>query len=81
MFSLCTSACKALAGTNVRFNEIYLGRRVQVDSVAEQAGSTKSSTFGRVYTSILSKANVKSCRVCVENEADVDELRLEQKAG
>ncbi|KAJ5041452.1 hypothetical protein J3E74DRAFT_413057 [Bipolaris maydis] len=71
---------KALAGTNVRFNEIYLGRRVQVDSVAEQAGSTKSSTFGRVCTNILGRADIKSCRVRVENEADVDELKLERKA-
>jgi hypothetical protein len=81
MFSMCYSACKALANTNIRFNEIYLGRRVQVDSVAEQAGSTKSSKFGRVYTNILSRVEVKSCRVRVENEEDVDVLRLERKAG
>ncbi|EMD89520.1 hypothetical protein COCC4DRAFT_45051 [Bipolaris maydis ATCC 48331] len=80
LFSIYYSAYKALAGTNVRFNEIYLGRRVQVDSVAEQAGSTKSSTFGRVCTNILGRADIKSCRVRVENEADVDELKLERKA-
>ena len=81
MFSMCYSACKSLADTNVRFNEIYLGRRVQVDSVAVQAGLMKSSTFGRVYTNIISNTEVKSCRIRVENEGDVDELRLERKAG
>ncbi|KAF1919859.1 hypothetical protein BDU57DRAFT_546436 [Ampelomyces quisqualis] len=81
MFSMCYSAFKTLINTNVRFNEIYLGRRVQVDSVAEQAGSTKSSTFGRVYTNILARLEVKSCRVRVEHEMDVDQLRLERKVG
>ncbi|GKT66852.1 short-chain dehydrogenase [Colletotrichum tofieldiae] len=80
MFSMAFSACKSLADTNVRFNEIYLAQRVEVDVVAEQHGTMRSSVFGRVYANILAKTDVKGCRVRVESEKDVDHLRTENKA-
>ncbi|GKT40469.1 uncharacterized protein ColSpa_00650 [Colletotrichum spaethianum] len=80
MFSMAFSACKSLADTNVRFNEIYLAQRVEVDIVAKQHGTMRSSVFGRVYTNILAKTDVKGCRVRVESEDDVDSLKTDHKA-
>ncbi|CCF39577.1 hypothetical protein CH063_00034 [Colletotrichum higginsianum] len=78
MFSMAYSAIKGLADTNVRFNEIYLDQRVEVDVVAEEHGTMKSSIFGRVYANILAKTDVKGCRVRVESESDVDNLRAQK---
>ncbi|WYZ45787.1 hypothetical protein EsH8_IX_000012 [Colletotrichum jinshuiense] len=80
MFSMAFSACKSLADTNVRFNEIYLDQRVEVDVVAEQHGTMRSSVFGRVYANILDKTDIKGCRILVESEDDVDSLKTEHKA-
>ncbi|WYZ36278.1 hypothetical protein EsH8_XII_000028 [Colletotrichum jinshuiense] len=77
-FSMAYSAIKELADTNVRFNEIYLAQRVEVDVVAEQHGTMKSSVFGRVYANILTKTDVKGCRVRVESESDVDNLNAKK---
>lgn len=79
MYSMSASACKSLASSNVRFNEIYLDHRVEVDTVAEQNSTMKSSTFGRVYEQILAKSDVKGCRIRVKSENDVDHLKCEQR--
>ena len=79
MFSMATAACRALSGTNVRFNEVYLGFRVEVDAVAEKNSTMKASVFSRVYEKILAKPDLKGCRIRVEREEDVDNLRYEQK--
>ncbi|KAK1985437.1 hypothetical protein LZ30DRAFT_779036 [Colletotrichum cereale] len=78
MFSMAYSAIKGLADTNVRFNEIHLAQRVEVDVVAEQHGNMKSSVFGRVYANILADTDVEGCRVRVESESDVDGLRAQK---
>ena len=75
LFSFCVSAEKALANTNVRFTEIYLATRVQVDSSVGQSDVIKASVFGRVYEKILSSSNIRG-RVRVYSEGDVDELKL-----
>ncbi|KAF2269103.1 NAD(P)-binding protein [Lojkania enalia] len=79
LYSFSYSACKALASTNVRFNEIYLAIRVEVDVDAEQHGVMKSSVFGRVYEKILATPGMKSCRIRVKAEEDVENLKVEQK--
>lgn len=79
MFSMATAACRDLANTNVRFNEVYLAQRVEVDAVAEQHGTMKASIFSRVYEKILAKPEVKGCRIRVANEDDVNNLKCEQK--
>lgn len=79
MFSMATAACRSLSGTNVRFNEVYLAHRVEVDAVAEKHGTMKASVFSRVYEKILAKPDVKGCRIRVDSEEDVDNLRCEQK--
>ncbi|WQF76839.1 Putative NAD(P)-binding domain superfamily [Colletotrichum destructivum] len=78
MFSMAYLAIKGLADTNVCFNEIYLAQRVEVDVVAEEHGTMKSSIFGRVYANILAKTDLKGCRVRVESESDVDNLRAQK---
>jgi len=52
-------ACRDNAETNVRFNEVYLACRVEVDSVAVKTGSMKASDFSRVYEEILSRPEVR----------------------
>ena len=79
MFSMATAACRQLSGTNVRFNEVYLAYRVEVDAVAEKNGTMKTSVFSRVYEKILAKPDVKGCRIRVGSEEDVDNLKCEPK--
>ncbi|KEY63847.1 hypothetical protein S7711_11495 [Stachybotrys chartarum IBT 7711] len=79
MFSMVYSAFKGLAETNVRCNEIYLAQRVEVDKVAEQHGTMKSSAFGRAYERILAQSDLKGCRVRIEKPEDVDTLKIEKK--
>lgn len=75
LFSFSRYAEKALADTNIRFVELYLAFRVEVDSSAEQHGVTKASTFGRIYDSVLSKTEVRE-RVWAYGEDDLDDLKV-----
>jgi hypothetical protein len=79
MFSMMYAAFKSLADTNVRCNEIYVALRVEVDKVAEQHGTVKSSVFGRAYKNILADSDLKGCRIRVESPEDVDNLKVEKK--
>lgn len=79
--SPCISARSELDGTNVRFNEIYLNTRVEVDKAAEEHGVLEASTFGRVCESILEIVELRSSRVRVSNERDVDTLNIEKQLG
>jgi hypothetical protein len=80
LFSLANVACRDNATkTNVRFNEIYLACRVEVDSVAARTGSMKASDFSRVYEGILSKPEIRGCRVSVYGTGDLDDLKYKKK--
>lgn len=79
LFSMANAACRENATTNVRFNEIYLGTRVEVDAVAARTGNMKSSEFARVYERILSRPEVRSCRVTVLGRSDVENLNFKKK--
>ncbi len=79
LFSMATAACRALAGTHVRFNEVYLDRRTELDDVAALHGNMKASVFARVYEKILARPDLKGSRVLVFGEEDVDTIRSEQK--
>ncbi|GAO18698.1 hypothetical protein UVI_02053040 [Ustilaginoidea virens] len=65
--------------TNVRFNEVYLALQVAVDDVAVKNKLVKASRFAQVYERILDRKDLKSARVYVENERDIDHLRFEKK--
>ena len=79
MFPMATAAARENESTNVRFNEIYLGFRVEVDEVAVQNGTTKASDFGNVYELILANPEVRSSRVRVENLDDLKKLKYQRK--
>ena len=72
-------ACRDNAETNVRFNEVYLACRVEVDSVAVKTGSMKASDFSRVYEEILSRPEVRGCRVSVHGPQDLNDLKYKKK--
>ncbi|KAK5685888.1 hypothetical protein LTS10_002001 [Elasticomyces elasticus] len=70
LFSMATAAARENEKTNVRFNEIYLCYRVEVDSDAEAHGVTKASDFANVYEMVLDNQDVRSSRVRVENDKE-----------
>ncbi|KAK5716509.1 hypothetical protein LTR15_009400 [Elasticomyces elasticus] len=80
LFSMATAAARENEKTNVRFNEIYLCYRVEVDSDAEAHGVTKASDFANVYEMVLEDPDVRSSRVRVENEQeDLVKLKYAKK--
>ena len=79
LYSMCLAACRENESTNVRFNEIYLGFRVEVDEVAVQHGVTKSSDFGNVYEMVLANSDVRSSRVRVNDLEDLKKLKWEKR--
>jgi hypothetical protein len=74
-------ACRDNAETNVRFNEVYLAARVEVDAVAEQSGSMKASDFSSVYEEVLSRPEIKCCRISVYTHGDLKDLRFGKKSN
>lgn len=79
LFSMSLAAARENESTNVRFNEIYLAFRVEVDEVAAQHGVTKASDFGKVYELILANPEVRSSRVRVEGLEDLKKLKYQKK--
>jgi len=79
LFSMATAAARENESTNVRFNEIYLGYRVEADEIAAQHGTTKASDFGKVYELILSSPEVRSSRVRVDDLQDLKKLKHQRK--
>ncbi|KAJ5646945.1 Short-chain dehydrogenase/reductase SDR [Penicillium lividum] len=79
LFSMTKAAARENESTNVRFNEIYLGFRVEVDSDAIQHSVTKASDFGNVYEMILANSEVRSSRVRVDDVDDIKMLKYEKK--
>lgn len=77
LYSMCISAARELAGTNVRFNELYIAPRVEVDSSAAKTGAMPSSTFAQVWQNVLEDKSATGCRVSVHNEQDLHKLALQ----
>ncbi|KAK5999301.1 hypothetical protein QM012_005576 [Aureobasidium pullulans] len=53
LYSLANVACRDLETTNIRFNEVYLNLRVEVDESARQTGFFKATDFAKNYQEIL----------------------------
>jgi len=79
LFSLSNVACRDNEKTSVRYNEVYLGARVEIDSVAEGTGAIKSSEFADVYTELLSRPEIKSSRISVATKDDLKDLKHNKK--
>lgn len=79
LFSMATAASRENAETNVRFNEIYLAMRVEVDEDARQHGVTTATEFAAVYEAIMSRSEIRSSRVRVMGPEDIKDLKYERK--
>ena len=79
LYSLANVACLDNADTNVRFNEVYLGLFVMAGAAADQFGVMKSSEFATVYEKILSRPDIKGCRVRVCQPEDLTDLKFSKK--
>ncbi|KAF2224425.1 hypothetical protein BDZ85DRAFT_260949 [Elsinoe ampelina] len=81
LFSMATAGMNELKGSNVRMNEHYLALRVEVDSSAEKTGAVKASKFANSYRQLLDRPDISDCRVSIETEKDIDELRYRKKVA
>lgn len=79
LFSMATAASRENEHTNVRFNEVYLAFRVEVDEDAIAHGVTKASDFASVYEGILVNPDIRSSRVSVRSVADIKDLKWTKK--
>ncbi|KAL2786934.1 hypothetical protein BJX66DRAFT_311971 [Aspergillus keveii] len=79
LFSFATAACRETAQTNVRFNEVYLALRVEVDEDARVHGVTSSSEFAGVYEAVLGNEGIRGERVWVERMEDLRDVRVTRK--
>nr|POE70848.1 hypothetical protein CFP56_74300 [Quercus suber] len=79
LYPLTIAAARENESTNVRFNEIYLSFRVEVDADAVAHGVTKASDFAKVYETILTTPEIRGCRVRVETPDDLVKLRHQKK--
>ncbi|KAK8050656.1 hypothetical protein PG994_012386 [Apiospora phragmitis] len=80
LFSMATAASRENEETNVRFNEIYLAMRVEVDEDAKQHGVTSTTEFAPLYEAILSRPEIRSSRVRVMSTADIKDIKYEKKS-
>ncbi|KAG9522491.1 putative short-chain dehydrogenases/reductase, partial [Aureobasidium melanogenum] len=79
LYSLANVACRDLENTNVRFNEVYLNLRVEVDESAKQTGFFKASDFAKNYQEILARPEIRSARVSVFDKKDFTQLVHKKK--
>lgn len=79
LFSMATAACRENADTNVRFNEVYLCFRVEVDNDAARHGVTSASEFASVYQQLLERSDIRSSRVRIGTRDDIMDLKFERK--
>lgn len=79
LYSMAVAACRELQETNIRFNEVFLCRRVEIDRNAEKSGAMRSSDFARNYETILRSPDVKGCRIRVETFEDLINLSIKSK--
>ncbi|CAN9450942.1 unnamed protein product [Alternaria alternata] len=79
LFTMSTAAARENEKTNVRFNEVYLCFRVEVDEQAEKHGVTSASEFAKVYENLLGDEEVRGARVTVREVGDIERLVWQRK--
>ncbi|KAI5358527.1 Putative NAD(P)-binding domain superfamily [Septoria linicola] len=80
--ALGSVACRELAGTNIRANEVCLAWLVVLDDEAEKVGPDKcmkASDFARHYEEILARPEISGCRVSIYGPEDVAEIKYKKK--
>jgi len=75
LYSMATAACRENETTNVRFNEVYLAFRVEVDEDAAQHGTASASEFALIYEELLTRSEIRSSRVRVDTPEDLTDLK------
>lgn len=77
LFSFAVAAARECedGGCGVRFAEVYLGFRVEVDREAEAHRVVGASRFAGVYGRVLGDERVEGVRVLVERSEDMETLR------
>ena len=63
LYSMCIGTARENLDTSVRFNEVYLNFRVEVDEDAAQHGVVSSTEFGAVFKQLLDRSDIRSSRV------------------
>lgn len=79
LYALATAACRENARAGVRYNELYLVLRVEVDADAARHGVTRSSEFALPYVAILSRPEIRGCRVSVVTREDLTDIKYKPK--
>jgi hypothetical protein len=79
LVSMAAVASRDNQDTNVRFNEVYLGFRVEVDDDAARHGVVKASQFASVYEKLLDRPDIRGCRVSVLEQGDMEDLKYKTK--
>jgi len=72
---MCIAGGRQNLEGNVRFNEVYLNFRVEVDEDAAKHGVTSASEFASVYELLLASPEVRSSRVRVDSAEDMKVLK------
>ncbi|KAL4941606.1 hypothetical protein BDV06DRAFT_194168 [Aspergillus oleicola] len=79
LFSFATAAARECAETSVRFNEVYLAFRVEVDEDAAKHGVTSASEFAPVYEAVLARPDISSARVLMNVVEDIEDIKFVSK--
>ncbi|EEU43588.1 uncharacterized protein NECHADRAFT_82525 [Fusarium vanettenii 77-13-4] len=79
LFSLANIACRELAETNIRSNEVWLAFRVKHDKMAAKNGSIGSFALAPYYEQILSRPEISANRVRLAKPADISSFTWSKK--
>lgn len=79
LYSLANVACRDLENTNIRFNEVYLNLRVEVDESAKRTGFFRATDFAANYQEILGCPEIRSSRISIFDKKDFTQLVHKKK--
>ncbi|KAF2159500.1 hypothetical protein M409DRAFT_29973 [Zasmidium cellare ATCC 36951] len=79
LFPMCIAGMRENEETNVRFNEVFLGFRVEHDEDAITHGVVKASDFATVYELILNDETARSSRIKVLTPEDMKKLNIQKR--
>ena len=78
LFGMATAAIRELKDTNIRFNEVRLGMRVETDAAAETHGSHKSSKYANVLEKVLNSPEMRDGLIRVLEPDGLENWKFEQ---
>ena len=77
---MATVACRELRDSNIRFNDVFLGFRVDYDAVAKgKKHSMASSDFAAHYKKLLERTDITGSRIHLRASEDVRNLPFTKK--